>query len=404
MEKPSDSLNKAEHPATQPGCLSPNECGRDTSLSSAGRQAPWRRESPVPGKPPQTSGCWLRLRPHAASTPLLGGCLPPPSCTCGQKGLWRRLVDICAHSTAPGFPLGLAQQHLGCIGPGQYVASGGSKLWGPSKLGPSQGVLALALALALALSKGPRALRPTYPEPHRSNPQLQTHSPTTASCLFFFFFSFFLNTYKLHLSVYSGICEHRFLRMQLLMFAGSSHCHSFIRTGKPCFFPVRFCSLALSVPSTWTPPHTGMSYFPVLGLQATAMIPAPKGTKTDLSPWEPRGMSVRPFFLSSDRPETTRPLFRSGIHTRCLSGSRAAPTWTSRHRESGDLLREHHGEERGCSPTSHHSPTFHAHPSTTRSGSQSPGKAAVAKAPAPQLTPANSQTKPTPPFHEGSKP
>lgn len=155
------------------------------------------------------------------------------------------------------------------------------------------------------------------------------------------------------------------------MFAGSSHCHSFIRTGKPCFFPVRFCSLALSVPSTWTPPHTGMSYFPVLGLQATAMIPAPKGTKTDLSPWEPRGMSVRPFFLSSDRPETTRPLFRSGIHTRCLSGSRAAPTWTSRHRESGDLLREHHGEERGCSPTSHHSPTFHAHPSTTRSGSQS---------------------------------
>ena len=77
---------------------------------------------------------------------------------------------------------------------------------------------------------------------------------------------------------------------------------------------------------------------------------------------------------------------------------------THRHRESGDLLREHHGEERGCSPTSHHSPTFHAHPSTTRSGSQSPGKAAVAKAPAPQLTPANSQTKPTPPFHEGSKP
>lgn len=189
MEKPSDSLNKAEHPATQPGCLSPNECGRDTSLSSAGRQAPGRRESPVPGKPPQTSGCWLRLRPHAASTPLLGGCLPPPSCTCGQKGLWRRLVDICAHSTAPGFPLGLAQQHLGCIGPGQYVASGGSKLWGPSKLGPSQGVL--ALALALALSKGPRALRPTYPEPHRSNPQLQTHSPTTASCLFFSFFLFF---------------------------------------------------------------------------------------------------------------------------------------------------------------------------------------------------------------------
>lgn len=49
MEKPSDSLNKAEHPATQPGCLSPNECGRDTSLSSAGRQAPGRRESPVPG-------------------------------------------------------------------------------------------------------------------------------------------------------------------------------------------------------------------------------------------------------------------------------------------------------------------------------------------------------------------
>lgn len=121
MEKPSDSLNKAEHPATQPGCLSPNECGRDTSLSSAGRQAPGRRESPVPGKPPQTSGCWLRLRPHAASTPLLGGCLPPPSCTCGQKGLWRRLVDICAHSTAPGFPLGLASSTWAALALGNML-------------------------------------------------------------------------------------------------------------------------------------------------------------------------------------------------------------------------------------------------------------------------------------------
>ena len=177
------------------------------------------------------------------------------------------------------------------------------------------------------------------------------------------------------------------------MFAGSSHCHSFIRTGKPCFFPVRFCSLALSVPSTWTPPHTGMSYFPVLGLQATAMIPAPKGTKTDLSPWEPRGMSVRPFFLSSDRPETTRPLFRSGIHTRCLSGSRAAPTWTSRHRESGDLLRE---KAQGfVQLLTKIAPFYHLPCTSHRHFIHIPklGQAGVSKVPARPLIPPNSQTK-----------
>ena len=76
----------------------------------------------VPRAQKTTSNLWLLA--VAAAQPSLHHMpehmrLPPQSCTWGQKVLWRRLVDICSNSTSQGFLLWLAQQHLGCTGPGQ---------------------------------------------------------------------------------------------------------------------------------------------------------------------------------------------------------------------------------------------------------------------------------------------
>ena len=81
-------------------------------MSSAGHEASWSRESQVPRKQTETSGCSLSVPPDTPPTSFLSLHLQPWSCTWVQKVLWRHLVDICSNSNSQDFLLwGSAHPH-----------------------------------------------------------------------------------------------------------------------------------------------------------------------------------------------------------------------------------------------------------------------------------------------------
>ena len=87
---------------------------------------------------------------------------------------------------------------------------------------------------------------------------------------------------------------------------------------KVLLYFLSFFSLSLS-PSffltSWTHPESCVTCVPINGLQATEVTKATTVTMTDLWPREPRGISVRAFFISIYHPLFSQPCFISDLPT-----------------------------------------------------------------------------------------